>query len=126
MVKTHEKYTILEEEQQALESMLRSPKTTQSLAFRAKIILLTFSGETAEEVATHLNTTLPTIYRWRKRFKDLSIGGLHDRPRSGQPKKLSEEKVKDVLRLTVECIPHEATHWSVRLMAKAANIQTSR
>ena len=26
--------------------------------------------------------------------------------------------------MTVESIPHEATHWSVRLMAKAASITT--
>ena len=50
--------------------------------------------------------------------------GLYDRPRSGQPKKLTDAKVKEVLRMTVECIPHEATHWSVRLMAKAAQVTT--
>jgi cytochrome oxidase assembly protein ShyY1 len=44
--------------------------------------------------------------------------------RPGQPKKISVEKVKEVLRLTVECIPRESTHWSVRLMAKAAGITT--
>ena len=39
-------------------------------------------------------------------------------PRSGQSKKLSTEDVKRVLKLTVERIPHEATHRSLRLMAK--------
>ncbi len=43
-------------------------------------------------------------------------------PRSGQPKKLLDAKVKQVLKLTVERIPRESTHWSVRLMAKAAGI----
>lgn len=38
--------------------------------------------------------------------------------------KLTDEKVKEVLRLTVERIPREATHWSIRLMAKAAGITT--
>lgn len=124
MARIHEKYTISDDQRQELESLLRSPKTAQSLASRAKIILLTASGKTAEEVVTELQTTLRKIYRWRKRFKDHGIEGLQDRPRSGQPKKLDEKKIKEVLRMTVECIPHEATHWSVRLMAKAANITT--
>lgn len=124
MARTHEKFTITDEEQQRLESLLRSPKTAQSIASRAEIILLTAAGYTAEQVAEQLGTTIRKVYRWRKRFKKQSLDGLQDRPRSGQPKKLSEEKVKEVLRMTVECIPHEATHWSVRLMAKAANITT--
>lgn len=122
MARIHEKYTITEEQRVELESLLRSPKTAQSLASRAKIVILTSAGKTAEELALQLGTTLRKIYRWRKRFKEHGIDGLQDRPRSGQPKKLSDEKVKEVLRMTVECIPHEATHWSVRLMAKAAKI----
>lgn len=124
MARTHEKYIITEEDQQALEKLLRSPKTSQSLASRAEIVLLTAYGKTAEEVAGQLDVTLRTVYRWRKRFKDQGVAGLQDRPRSGQPKKLSEQKIKEVLRMTVESIPYEATHWSVRLMAKAANITT--
>ncbi len=123
MARTHEKYKITEEEKQALEAMLRSPKTAQSLASRAEIILLTAAGNTAKEVAEQLRTTTRKIYRWRKRFKEQSIQSLHDRPRSGQPKKLSEKKVKEVLRMTVERIPYEATHWSVRLMASTTNLE---
>ena len=124
MARIHEKYTITEEQGQELESLLRSPKTAQDLAFRAKIILLTASGTTAEDLVAELGTTLRTIYRWRKRFKEHGIQGLVDRPRSGQPKKLTDATVKEVLRMTVESIPHVATHWSVRLMAKAAKITT--
>ena len=112
------------EEKQALEALLRSPKTAQSLAGRAKIIILTDAGKNAEDVAAELGTSLRTVYRWRKRFKEQGLDGLQDLPRSGQPKKLSEEMIKEVLRLTVNCIPREATHWSVRLMAKAARVTT--
>ncbi len=124
MAKTHEQYTISTDESEILERVIRSPKTPQSLACRARIILLSSSGLTVDEVADQLQISRYTVYRWRKRFKKLRIKGLQDLPRSGQPKKLSEEKVKEVLRMTVECIPHEATHWSVRLMAKAAGITT--
>jgi len=45
MVRTHENYTINEDEQRSLEALLRSPKTAQSLAFREEIILLTAKWE---------------------------------------------------------------------------------
>lgn len=122
MARTHENYIITEAQRHELESLLRSPKTSQSLALRVKIILLTSTGKTAAETVAQLGTNLRSVYRWRKRFKEQGLGGLHDRPRSGQPKKLTAEKVKEVLRMTVECIPHEASHWSVRLMAKTAGI----
>ncbi len=122
MARTHENYIITAKEKQALDALLRSPKTAQSIAERAQIILLTAAGKTSEGVATELGITSRKVYRWRKRFKEQSLAGLQDLPRSGQPKKLSEEKIKEVLQMTVERIPREATHWSVRLMAKAANI----
>jgi len=124
MARIHEHYTITEEQRQTLESLLRSPKTAQDLVSRAKIILQTASGKTAEDLVAELGVTLRTIYRWRKRFKEQGVDGLQDRPRSGQPKKLTDATVKEVLRMTVERIPHEATHWSVRLMAKAVGLTT--
>lgn len=124
MARTHEIYELKVEDRQALEAILRSPKAPQSLVSRAKVILFTAAGQRAEEVAAAVGTTTRAVYRWRKRFKDHGLEGLQDRPRPGQPKKLSEKVIKEVLRLSVECIPKEATHWSVRLMAKAAGITT--
>lgn len=124
MSKTHERYKLEDKDREALETLLRSPTAAQSLVHRAKIILLTADGQTVDKVARTLETSERAVYRWRKRFKDQGLDGLQDQKRSGQPKKISAEKVKEVLRLTVECVPREATHWSVRLMAKAAGITT--
>ncbi len=122
MARTYENYKLGAEDREALEALLRSPTAAQSIVHRAKIILLTADGQTAEAVAEALETSIRAVYRWRKRFKDQGLAGLNDLQRPGQPKKISAETVKEVLRLTVECIPREATHWSVRLMAKAAGI----
>ncbi len=122
MARTHEKYELEVEDRQALEALLRSPKTAQSLVLRARIVLLSSAGQTVGEVAALLTTSTRAVYKWRNRFKAQGLDGLKDLPRSGQPKKLSAAKIKEVLTLTVERIPREATHWSVRLMAKAAGI----
>lgn len=124
MARTHIKYDLTETNQQALEALLRSPKTAQSLVQRARIILLSGAGQTVKEVSDALGTSTRAVYKWRNRFMADGLDGLNDLPRSGQPKKLSTKKVKEVLTLTVERIPKEATHWSVRLMAKAAGITT--
>lgn len=124
MARTHEKYELTAEDRQALEALLRPPKAAQSLVLRARIVLLSGAGQTAEEVAALVGTSKLSVYKWRNRFRASGLDGLKDLPRSGQPKKLSAKKVKEVLTLTVEKIPREATHWSVRLMAKAAGVTT--
>lgn len=49
------------------------------------------------------------------------MAGLADKPRPDQPRKLSQEKVREILTLTTQRIPVEATHWSLRLMARYAD-----
>lgn len=124
MARTHENFKLTAEDRQALEVLIRSPKTAQCLVLRARIVLLSGTGQTVEEVAALLGTSTRSVYKWRNRIKANGLDGLKDLPRSGQPKKLTAGKVKEVLTLTVERIPREATHWSVRLMAKAAGITT--
>jgi transposase len=124
MARKPDVYELSAADQEALEVLLRSPKTPQSLALRARIVLLSGAGQTAEAVAEATGTSTRSVYKWRRRFQAGGLDGLRDLPRSGQPKKITEAKTKEVLRLTVECLPHEATQWSVRLMAKAAGITT--
>ena len=75
-----------------------------------------------EAVAASLGTSTKSVYKWRNRFTESGLDGLFDLPRSGQPRKLTEQVIKEVLTMTVERIPHESTHWSLRLMAKYAGI----
>ena len=124
MARKHDVYELSAANQKALEGLLRSPKTPQSLALRARIVLLSGQGQTVDVVSEATGASTRSVYKWRRRFQAAGLDGLRDLPRSGQPKKLSQAQVKEVLRLTVECLPHEATHWSVRLMAKAAGVTT--
>lgn len=124
MARKHEKYELTNDDRQTLETLLRSPKTAQGLALRARIVLLSGAGQAVPEVAASLGTSTRAVYKWRNRFKAHGLDGLNDLPRSGQPKKLSADTIKEVLTMTVERIPRAATHWSVRLMAKAAGITT--
>ena len=124
MARYPDKYQIKDSDKSILEAWLRCPSTIQSLALRAKIILKSAEGWSPEEVSSQLGISLRTVYIWRKRFKDNGHESLNDRPRPGQPTKISAETVKEVLRLTVERLPRGETHWSIRSMAKYAGIST--
>jgi len=105
-----------------LTTWVRAATTRRSLAERARIILLSAEGLSAAAIAERLGVVRLTVYKWRQRYGRHGVAGLRDRPRPGQPRRLSPEKARDILRWTVERIPHEATHWSLRLMAKHARV----
>lgn len=110
------------EEREVLLSFTRTHKTAQQLALRARIVLLCASGSSNMAVAQKLDTTRGTVGRWRKRFVERRLDGLHDEQRPGAPRKISDQKVDKVVRLTLEETPTESTHWSVRLMAKRVGL----
>jgi transposase len=80
-------------------------------------------GELNGDVARRLRVTVQTVGKWRQRFVDLRLDGLLDAPRPGQPRKISDAQVEQVIALTLESRPAGATHWSTRQMAKAARLK---
>ena len=105
-----------------LNGWLRSTKVSHGLAMRAKIILSLADGMDVNAIAMSHRISAKTVYKWKNRFVEHGLDGLEDQPRSGRPSVIDEATVKKVLTLTMERIPHEATHWSVRLMAKYAGV----
>jgi hypothetical protein len=48
--------------------------------------------------------------------------GLTDEPRPRQPRKITDEKVEEVIVKTLESTPKDATHWSTRSMAREVGL----
>lgn len=122
MARTVDRVALLPEDREQLEAWLRSSTVRKSLAERARILLLSAEGQSADEIGSKLDVASRTVQRWRRRYREEGLAGLSDHPRSGQPRKLTPAKVQEILRLTTERIPEEATHWSLRLMAKYAQV----
>jgi transposase len=114
-----------EEERGTLQRWAHRPKTAQALALRSKIILGCATGQTNTEVARKLKITLQTVGKWRSRFVGRRLDGLLDEPRPGVPRKIGDEEVERVIRLTLESKPRDATHWSTRAMAKRCGMSQS-
>lgn len=100
-----------------LKGWLRRKTTRGGEALRARILLALDEGAAVTEVADRLHVSRPTVYTWKKRYAKEGLVGLSDRPRAGRPTTLDEKTVREILFLTTQRIPKEATHWSTRLMA---------
>lgn len=107
-----------DEEQQELQALARRRKTAQALALRARIVLAAASGKSNTEVAAELQLSLATVGKWRKRYVEQRMDGLHDEPRPGKPRTITDEQVAEVVTKTLETKPQNATQWSTRSMAR--------
>jgi len=75
--------SLTDDERETLEQWARRPKTVQSLAQRARIILTCAEGKSNTEIAARLRVTKQTVGKWRSRFVNKSVDGLLDEHRDG-------------------------------------------
>ena len=113
---------LADEEREALRSNTRRRKSAQQLATRSRVILLAAGGLPDTKIAERVGHSRQTVARWRRRFIERRMDGLHDEPRPGAPRTVSDDQVDEVVRLTLEETPKNATHWSVRLMAERVGV----
>jgi transposase len=115
--------TLTDDERAVLERWARRPKSAQALALRSKIVLACADGTANKEVAARLGVTPQMVGKWRARFVASGLDGLADEPRPGQPRKITDEQVEEVIVKTLEAKPpNQDTHWSTRSMAKATGL----
>jgi transposase len=106
-----------DEERETLERWARRRTTAQALALRCRIVLACADGGNNLEIAARLDINDHTVGKWRNRFIDRRLDGLHDEPRPGKPRTISDDDVERVIVKTLESTPKNATHWSTRSMA---------
>ena len=66
-----------------------------------------------------------TVVKWRKRYIENGIEGLHDELRAGRPREHSDERVAEVINAALQTKPTNSTHWAVRSMAGHTGISKS-
>jgi transposase len=111
-----------DDERETLERWARRPKSAQALALRCRIVLAAANGEANGEIAARLGCHPTTVGKWRRRFAERGLDGLHDEPRPGKPRSIGDDDVERVITKTLEETPTNATHWSTRSMAKATGM----
>lgn len=110
-------------ERTELGRLIRSRGTPQKVVLRAKIVVLSADGVATSAIMQQLGTTCPTITRWRQRYAEKGVEGLcKDATRPGRKRRIGDDQVRDVIERTLHSTPVNATHWSVRTMAKVIGL----
>src|SRR5690348_8077604 len=91
-----------EDERETLERWARRPSSAQALALRCRIVLACAEGGSNTEVAERVGVTRATVGKWRARFVEHRLDGLHDEPRPGGPRSISDDDVERVIVKTLE------------------------
>ncbi|MFO0420658.1 MAG: helix-turn-helix domain-containing protein, partial [Planctomycetota bacterium] len=119
-------FELTDQERATLDGYARGRSTPARLVLRAKIVLQAAKGRQNKEIAEDLGTLQKTVGLWRNRFAKLRIAGIEkDAPGRGRPKTIGATKVVDIVRITTQETPPNATQWSTRDMAKASEVSAS-
>ena len=110
------------EERAYLERQVRRHRIARSLAERCRIILRYAAGVPNKVVAAELGVPEHTVGKWRRRFVQDRVAGLGGEPRAGRPRTIADAQVAQVIERTLTTTPSDATHWSLRSMAKASGL----
>src|ERR1700753_686972 len=105
-------------EREHLEAILRRRRVAKVDAQRAQVILLASEGASTRHIAERAGLSEPTVVKWRQRSLTHRLAGLSELPRSGAPRRVSDEQIEAIIQQTLESTPAAATHWSTREMAK--------
>ncbi len=122
-MRTSRRLSVSDEDRQELKRLARAPTTEQRVVLRARIVLASGDGVGTGEIRERLETTTPTVTRWRERYVQEGVSGLvKDAPRSGRLPTISKAKVAEVVRKTQEERPAGATQWSTRTLAPVVGV----
>ncbi len=115
--------TLTAEEQAELEQMTQSRTLPAGDVFRARLVLMLAEGLPYRTIQERLDTTAPTISRWRRRFVKQRMAGLLEIRHPGQkPWVITPALQAKVLEATRRKPSDGSTHWSCRKLAKHLHI----
>ena len=114
----------LSEAQRAvLETLARSTAAQHREVLTARALLLAATGMANTAIGKSVGVSPTTVSAWRQRFAEDGLAGLGAvRPGRGRKPTISDDKVAEIVRATVQDTPEGETHWSCRSMAKAQGV----
>jgi len=119
-------FTVTASDQKRLERIITSPKSPQKHVWRCRIILLTAEGLGTTAIMSATGKNKGTVWRWQERFMTAGVDGLlRDKTRPPGIAPIEQHRVDEIVALTLKPPPHEATHWTLRAMAKVAGVAAS-
>ena len=95
----------------------------QKHVWRVNIVLLSADRLGTVEIMRRTGKAKPSVWRWQARYLEAGVDGLvRDRTRPARIPRLAAGLVERVVARTLAPPPGEATHWTVRAMARDIGI----
>jgi transposase len=125
VMKTAPKTSLSTEERTTLQFWMRLPSSSR-LALRACIVILAAEGKTNREIAEQLHASPRTVSLWRRRFQESRLAGIEKAaPRGKRKSKVHGAMAHRILQKTMKERPANATHWTIRSLAKELGVSPS-
>ena len=113
------------EEDEQLKSIVNSRSLPHGLVNRAHIVLMAAQGTPNHTIAQKVGLSPQMVCKWRRRYLQQGLSGLHDELRPGRPRSISDEKVAVLIRKTLQTKPQDGTHWTIRSVVKETKLSRS-
>ena len=115
--------SLTEEQQMELSSIAQSRSLPAGYVFRAKLILMLAERASFNTIKRRLQTSAPTIIRWKQRFLQSGLHGL-DTYHPGQRATVLTPALRARILSSTRKKPSDgSTHWSCRKLAAALGIR---
>jgi len=117
---------LTDQERKRLQKWSRGRSTPARLVLRAKIVLLAAERFRNKQIGVRLGTDQQTVTRWRRRFAEKRLAGIEkDAPRGGRKPTRRDQVARGIVERTIQTVPANATHWTVRTLAKELQVSPS-
>ena len=91
--------------------------------FVASLILALADGKSYTQIERELNTSRPTVARWKARFEKDGMAGLETQHQGSKPRTVTPAVQARVLRKTTQPPVDGSTHWSCRKLAATLGLR---
>jgi transposase len=111
-----------------LAAIVADRNRAQKHVWRAQVVLLSADRFGTAEIMRQTGLSKPSVWRWQERYIEAGVDGLlRDKTRPARVPALTEAKVGEVIRRTLEePPPGEATQWTVRAMAQVSGVSPAK
>jgi transposase len=112
-----------DQQREILETLSRSRSAAHRVVQRARVLLLAADGVSNSEISEVAGVSRPTVLAWRNQFNKEGLTGFGEVAKGRGPKpSISDEKIAEIVELTLHSKPEGETHWSCRSMAKRVGV----
>ena len=113
-------------QREVLESVARSSSAPHREVVRARALMMAADGLANTAIARALSVSPASVSGWRTRFAEEGLVKFAQvRQGRGRKTTIPQEKIDEIVDLTLNYRPAGETHWSCRTMAAASGVSKS-